>query len=95
MSQPLLAHLGFGDLLDGPGIQCSLTVTESCYCLLCDWDVGAVSLCLVVEEPGWEAVLVQGGETVEALVDKLGGCNLAVDELVGKCLCLSSEETLG
>lgn len=91
----LFAPLGFGNLLDWPSVEGTLTVAERLHSFLRDWNVGAVVFRFVIEEPAGEAALVEGELAVETLVNELISGDLTVNEAGGEGDGLGSGETLG
>lgn len=89
-----LSTLGLGDLLDGSGIQCPLSSTESISSLLSDRNIGLVKFGFVVKEPSGKAILVVSRETVEALVNEFVGSGFSINKSSSKRNSLGSKKTL-
>ena len=67
-------------------------IPESGDGLFGDGDIGFVVFGFVVKEPGRQAVFVESGETVEAVVDEFGSGRLAIDQSDGQSDCFGGEK---
>lgn len=81
-SSQFLPTFGFCDFLDRARIKRSLTRPQGSNGLLRDRDIGLVMLRLIVEEPGWEAILGVKRIAIESIIQKVRfGCS-AIDQLL-------------
>lgn len=90
----LLSTLGFCDFLDRAGIKCTLTRPQDSNGLLGDRDIGLVMLCLIIEKPRRETILVVERVAIESIIQEVRfGCT-AIDQLLCECDSLSSRQTV-